>query len=84
MYIYMYDASIYGTDTANNRSIKLIISYFVFRIFSQWLFFLKFCLQVYMSCSFQSLLFTLFRLLNHNFPLVLYENEKCVCKGKSS
>lgn len=37
-----------------------------------------------MSCSFQSLLFTLFRLLNHNFPLVLYENEKCVCKGKSS
>lgn len=37
-----------------------------------------------MSCSFQSLLFTLFRLLNHNFPLVLYENEKYVCKGKSS
>lgn len=82
MYIYMYDASIYGTDTANNRSIKLIISYFVFRIFSQWLFFR--ILSTGMSCSFQSLLFTLFRLLNHNFPLVLYENEKCVCKGKSS
>lgn len=80
MYIYMYDASIYGTDTANNRSIKLIISYFVFRIFSQ--FFFSEVLSTSMSCSFQSLLFTLFRLLNHNFPLVLY--EKCVCKGKSS
>lgn len=41
-------------------------------------------LSTSMSCSFQSLLFTLFRLLNHNFPLVLYENEKYVCKGKSS
>lgn len=82
MYIYMYDASIYGTDTANNRSIKLnyhlifcLPDFFSVTFFSE-------VLSTSMSCSFQSLLFTLFRLLNHNFPLVLY--EKCVCKGKSS
>lgn len=39
--------------------------------FSRWLF------SEVLSCSFQSLLSILFRLISHNFPLVLY--EKCVC-----
>lgn len=55
----------------------IIISYFVFRIFSQWLFFSE-VLSTSMSCSFQSLLFTLFRLLNDNFHLSCTKSV-CVC-----